>query len=275
MHWSFLQNLPLSLATALAWTMTAFVVGRMVGRHSTIDAFWGAGFVVVYVESLAVVRHVTFPPGFKGLTIAPGFTERYLVLGAVALWGVRLSAHLALRQRGSAEDSRYVAIMRGAHGRHETWYALRTIYGLQGVLLWFVSLPLQWTAFHEHFDGLLYVGLALVAIGVAFEATGDEQLRRFLADPANRGSTMDRGLWRYSRHPNYFGDAVAGCGFYVVACSAGWGVATILSPVLMVWLLTSLSGRPMLERKLTTSRTGYQRYVTTTSSFVPRPPKGT
>jgi steroid 5-alpha reductase family enzyme len=274
-HWSFLQNLPLSLATALAWTLSAFVIGRVVGRHSTIDAFWGAGFVVVYLESLVVARHVTFPPGFKGAGLSPDFAERYVVLGAVALWGVRLSAHLALRQRGSAEDSRYVAIMRGAHDRHETWYALRTIYALQAVLLWFVSMPLQWTAFHESFDALLYVGLALVAIGVAFEATGDEQLRRFLAGEANRGATMDRGLWRYTRHPNYFGDAVVWCGFYVVACSAGWGVATILSPILMVWLLTSLSGRPMLERKLASTRTGYEHYVATTSSFVPRPPKET
>jgi steroid 5-alpha reductase family enzyme len=273
-HWSFLENLPLSLVTALVWTLLAFLVGRIVKRHATIDVFWGAGFTVVYLESLLVVRHVTFPPGFKGALIAPGFADRYLVLAAVALWGLRLSVHLALRQRGSKEDPRYIMIVKGARGRHETLYALKMIYGLQGLLLWFVSLPLQWIAFHERFDALLYVGLGLVAIGIFFEATGDEQLRRFVANPANRGTTMNHGLWRYTRHPNYFGDAVVWCGFYVAACSAGWGVLTILSPAVMLWLLTSLSGKPMLERQLTRTRAGYDEYVATTRSFVPWFPKG-
>jgi steroid 5-alpha reductase family enzyme len=273
-HWSFLQNLPLGLATALVWALLAFLVGRVVKRHATIDVFWGAGFLVVYLESLVVVRHVTYPPGFKGVVAPVNFTDRYLVLAAVALWSLRLSIHLAIRQRGSKEDSRYVMIMKGARGRNETLYALKMIYGLQGLLLWFVSIPLQWIAFHEHFDALLYVGLGLVAVGVLFEATGDEQLRRFIANPANRGTTMNRGLWRYSRHPNYFGDAVVWCGFYVAACSAGWGVFTILSPIAMLWLLTSLSGKPMLERKLTKTRAGYDEYVATTSSFFPWTPKG-
>ena len=114
-------------------------------------------------------------------------------------------------------------------------------------------------------------GLCVVAIGIFFEATGDEQLRRFIADPVNRGATMNRGLWRYPRHPNYFGDAVVWCGFYIVACSSGWGWLTILSPITMIYLLTSLSGKPMLERKLTKTRTGYDDYVATTSSFIPRP----
>jgi steroid 5-alpha reductase family enzyme len=264
------MNLPLALAVAWLWALLAFVVGRVVHRHATIDVFWGAGFVVIYLESLAVVHE-----GYASSRIATGesLANRYAVLAFVALWGLRLALHLARRQRGAKEDTRYVFIMRGARGRHETLYALRKIYGLQGLLLWFVSMPLQWIAFHERVDGLFVPGLCLVAIGIFFEATGDEQLRRFLADPANSATTMNRGLWRYTRHPNYFGDCVVWCGFYVVACSSGWGWLTILSPVAMIFLLTSLSGKPMLERKLAKTRAGYDEYIATTSSFIPRPPR--
>ncbi|MGD0691338.1 MAG: DUF1295 domain-containing protein [Acidimicrobiales bacterium] len=266
MHWSFLANLPIALATAWLWTLLAFFVGRVVHRHAPIDVFWGAGFVVVYLESLLVARAT-----HSGAAVS--YANRYVVLAFVALWGLRLAIYLARRQRGAQEDTRYVFIMKGARGRNETLYALRMIYGLQGLLLWIVSMPLQWIAFHERVDALFVPGLILVAVGVFFEATGDEELRRFIKDPANRGTTMNRGLWRYTRHPNYFGETVLWCGFYVVAASSGWGWLTILSPAVMIYLLTSLSGKPMLERKLTKTRAGYDEYVATTSSFFPRPPR--
>jgi steroid 5-alpha reductase family enzyme len=265
-RWSFLTNLPIALGFAWLWAFLAFLIGRVNHRHATIDVFWGAGFLVVYLECLRLAH-----AGYS--RAAPSFTNRYVVLAFVAVWGLRLAIYLARRQRGAKEDARYVTIMKGARGRYETLYALRVIYGLQGLLLWFVSLPLQWIAFHERVDGLFVPGLVLAAIGVVFEATGDEQLRRFIADPANRGTTMNRGLWRYTRHPNYFGDALVWCGFYVVACSSGWGWLTILSPVAMIYLLTSLSGTPMLERMLAATRAGYDEYVATTSSFIPRRPR--
>ena len=264
MHWTFLENLPLALAFALLWTLLAFLVGRLTQRHATIDVFWGAGFVVIYLECFRIAH--------AGVA-ATSYANRYVVLAFVALWGLRLTFYLARRQRGAGEDARYVDIMKGARRRHETLYALRMIYGLQGLLLWFVSMPLQWIAFHENVNALFVVGLVLVVVGVVFEATGDEQLRRFIASPANRGTTMSAGLWRYTRHPNYFGDAVVWCGFYVVASSSGWGWLTILSPVVMVYLLTSLSGKPLLERKLTQTRAGYHEYVASTSSFFPRAPR--
>jgi steroid 5-alpha reductase family enzyme len=266
MHWSFFANLPLALATAWLWALLAFFVGRLVHRHATIDVFWGAGFVVVYLESL-LVAHAT------ARSAASTYGNRYIVLAFVAVWGLRLAIYLARRQRGAEEDTRYVVIMKGARGRHETLYALRMIYGLQGLLLWFVSMPLQWIAFHEHVNVLFVPGLVLVAMGLFFEGTGDEQLRRFIANPANRGTTMNRGLWRFTRHPNYFGDSVVWCGFYVVACSSGWGWLSVLSPIAMIYLLTSLSGKPMLERKLSKTRAGYDEYVANTSSFFPRPPR--
>lgn len=271
MHWSFLENLPIALAFSLLWALLAFLVGRFNHRHATIDVFWGAGFLVIYLECFRIA-HAGNAHVHAGIT-APSYATRYVVLAFVALWGLRLSFYLARRQRGAREDSRYVAIMKGARGRNESLYALRMIYGLQALLLWFVSMPLQWIAFHEHVNALFVPGLVLVAVGVLFEATGDEQLRRFLANPANRGTTMNRGLWRYTRHPNYFGDSVVWCGFYVVACSSGWGWLTFLSPVAMIYLLTSLSGKPLLERKLATTRAGYDEYVATTSSFFPRSPR--
>jgi steroid 5-alpha reductase family enzyme len=154
---SFFLNLPYALLTAVAWGLVAFVGARIVKRHATMDVFWGAGFLAVYLESLFVSHQLS--------------------------------------------RSRYVTIMKGANGRNETLYALKTIYGLQGLLIWFVALPLQWVAFSKSFDGLVVVGLVLVAIGVYFEAVGDEQLRRFIKNPANAGTTMSRGLWRYTRHP--------------------------------------------------------------------------
>jgi steroid 5-alpha reductase family enzyme len=270
-HWSFVENLPLALTFALLWTLLAFLVGRFNHRHATIDVFWGAGFLVIYLECLRIA-HAGYAPVPAGTT-APSYANRYVVLAFVAFWALRLTFYLARRQRGAREDPRYVSIMKGARGRNETLYALRMIYALQGLLLWFVSMPLQWIAFHETMSALFVPGLVLVAIGAVFEATGDEQLRRFIANPANRGTTMNRGLWRYTRHPNYFGDSVVWCGFYVVACSSGWGWLTILSPVAMIYLLTSLSGKPMLERKLATTRAGYDQYVATTSSFFPRSPR--
>lgn len=264
MHFaSFFENLPLSLLAALVWVLIAAVVGRRVHRHATIDAFWGAGFLVVLAESLVAAARLH--PHLTAL--------RYVVLALVAVWSLRLSLHLAIRQRGSSEDSRYLAIMAGAKGRNETLYAFKMIYGLQGLLLWFVSLPLQWVAFSDRLNWLLVPGLVLGSLGILFEGVGDEQLRRFIANPANAGTTMNRGLWRYTRHPNYFGDALTWTGFYVIAISAPWGYLTILSPLTMWWLLTSLSGKPMLERKLSTTRAGYQEYVATTSSFLPRPPR--
>jgi steroid 5-alpha reductase family enzyme len=272
-HWTFFSNLPLALLTAWVWTFIAFLVGRIVRRHATIDVFWGAGFVVVYLESLFVAQHRGTPAdAYVG---SSNYDARYFVLGFVALWGLRLAVHLALRQRGAEEDTRYVSILKGARGRNENLYALRMIYGLQGLLLWIVSIPLQWTAFSNHFDWLIVPGFVLVTIGILFEATGDEQLHAFVRDPSTKGTTLRSGLWRYTRHPNYFGDAVVWCGFYVVACSSRWGFLTVLSPMAMVYLLTSLSGKPTLERKLTNTRAGYDEYVATTSSFIPWPPKHT
>ena len=257
-----LTNLPLAWCAAFAWALIAFALSFRVHRHAIIDVFWGSGFLVVYLESLW--RH----------SGSLSNTQLWLLM-AVALWSLRLTFFLAWRQRGSEEDSRYVAILAHAKGRSEPLKALKVIYLLQATLLWLVSLPLQFVAASDttSLPLLVVIGIVLAVIGTGFEAVGDDQLRRFLANPANRGTTMNRGLWRYTRHPNYFGETVLWTGFYLVAAAVPWGWVTLPSAALMIYLVTSLSGKPMLERKLSKTRAGYADYVATTSAFFPRPPR--
>jgi steroid 5-alpha reductase family enzyme len=271
----FLVNLALALGTSALWLTGAFATSRLVHRHAVVDVFWGSGFLVVYLESLLVSSIASSHAGSPWWHLnASGASVRWVALVAVAVWSLRLTGYLAWRQRGQGEDSRYVMILRGAKGRNETLYALRTIYLLQAGLLWFVSIPLQWIAFApSSHAALMWAGAAVVAVGVGFESVGDGQLRRFLADPANRGTTMDRGLWRYTRHPNYFGDAVVWWGLFLLAASTGWGALSVLSPLAMNRLLTSVSGKPLLEAKLTRTRQGYAEYVARTSAFLPPPPR--
>jgi steroid 5-alpha reductase family enzyme len=248
-------------AAALAGTMFGLWLWSLRLRDASIvDVFWGAGFAGV---------------GWIAFALGDGTpARRWLVCGAVTVWGLRLAIHLAWRNHGQGEDPRYRR-MRERHGDAFGRVSLVTVFGLQGLLVWFVSLPVQvaqavpgpplgWL------DGL---GLALFATGLFFETVGDAQLARFRADPDNRGRVLDRGLWRYTRHPNYFGDALAWWGLWVVACAVPGGVWTVASPAAMTWLLLRLSGVPLLERSLRRNKPGYADYVARTSAFVPRPPR--
>jgi len=275
MPWtSFLLNLPIALGAAVFWLLLAFGVSRMVKRHAVIDVFWGSGFLVVYLESLVVSNawsSNSTAPWFDG---SSAHAARLVALVFVAIWSLRLSGYLALRQRGAGEDPRYTRILKGAKGKSETLYALKMIYGFQMVLLFFISIPLQFLAFARHaFLPLVVLGALLMVIGIGFETVADFQLRQFLANPANRGTTLRTGLWATTRHPNYFGDAVVWWGIFTIALSTGWGALSIASPLAMTYLLTSVSGKPMLEAKLKKTREGYEEYVASTSGFFPRRPK--
>jgi len=256
--------LGLMLATAVA------VVGMMVGvwllslavrDASIVDSFWGPGFVLVAAVALA---------------LGPGVLERrQLLFALVAVWGVRLAVHITRRNWGRGEDFRYQGF-RARWGDRFWWVSLFTVFLLQAVLLLVVSLPLQVAgagATPASLGPLDGVGVALWLVGFAFEAVGDAQLARFKADPANRGSVMDRGLWRYTRHPNYFGDAVLWWGIGVIALPTPWGWAALVGPALMTFLLVRVSGVAMLERSIADRRPGYAEYVRRTSAFVPRPPR--
>jgi len=258
-----------SLAAGLAAT-AAFVFAAMLALWlvslarrdaSIVDVWWGPGFAAVAALAWALAP----APGARGA----------LLLALASAWGLRLGGYLLWRNHGRGEDARY-ARMRRRHGERFGPVSLVTVFGLQGVLQWLVSLPLQVAPLRPGaapLGALDAAGIALFATGLFFEAVGDLQLARFRADPANRGRVMDRGLWRYTRHPNYFGDCLAWWGIWAVAASTPLGPWTIVSPLAMTFLLLRVSGVPMLERGLAKTRPGYREYVARTSAFVPWLPK--
>ncbi len=227
---------------------------------SIVDIVWGAGFVVVTVVAAAV---------------GDGLEDRQtLLLAVVGVWGLRLAGYLAWRRVGTGEDRRYRA-MRHRAGASFPVRSLFTVFLLQGVVMWVVSLPVQlaMTPTSPDLGALAVVGVLVWGVGFFFETVGDAQLARFLADPANDGNVMDRGLWRYTRHPNYFGDMCVWWGVFLVAAESGDAVMGVIGPIVMTVLLTRVSGVPLLERSLTRRRKDYDDYVTRTSAFVPRPPR--
>jgi steroid 5-alpha reductase family enzyme len=244
----------------LALVTVLWAVSVVVRDSSIVDVFWGCGFVVVASVAFA---------------LADGSLDRRLLLLAlVTVWGLRLSAYLARRNLGKGEDRRY-AEMRRRHGERWPLRSLVVVFWLQGTLIWIVSLPVQVAMGDPEPAGLValdWCGAALWAVGFAFESIGDLQLARFKAAPANRGKVMERGLWRYTRHPNYFGDFCVWWGIWLVALAAGaWWTA--IGPAVMSVLLLRVSGAALLERQLIRRRAGYADYVARTSPFFPWPPR--
>ncbi|WP_046471740.1 DUF1295 domain-containing protein [Allosalinactinospora lopnorensis] len=253
-------NLAVTAGAIAVLMLATFAAARRLGRHSVVDVAWGAGFVVVAVVSAV-------------LSTGHGDVVRsWLVTMLTVVWGTRLSVHIAFRSRGQGEDPRYSALLAGAPGNRDA-YALRVVYLLQGALIWFVSLPLQVAVYSGGEAGWVMAAGALVwTLGFAFEAIGDGQLARFRADPANRERIMDRGLWAWTRHPNYFGDACVWWGFFLIAADSWAGVLTLPAPLVMTWLLTRGSGRRLLEQRMN-GRPGWEEYTRRTSAFVPKPPR--
>jgi steroid 5-alpha reductase family enzyme len=255
--------LPFTAAAVVVVLGVTFVVALRLGRHAVVDVAWGLGFVAIALTAYL-------------LSAGEGDeARRALVLGLTALWGLRLAGHIARRSRGHGEDPRYEALLSRAPGSR-TVYALRQIYLTQGLVMWFVALPVQVTMFADDGLGLVaWLGVAVWAVGLFFETVGDWQLQRFRADPSTRGQVLDTGLWRYTRHPNYFGDACVWWGLSLVAFDAWPGILTLASPVVMTWLLANGTGKPLLEKGMASTRPGYAEYVRRTSGFVPLPPRRT
>ena len=200
-------------------------------------------------------------------------TQVLLVLTAV--WGVRLGVYLFLRWRRDGADPRYVRMLEKVSGNRHL-FSLRAVFLLQGVMLWTVSLPVQVGMFADAGAApgpLAWLGIALAVLGILFESIGDHQMTAFRADPANWGQVMDRGLWRYTRHPNYFGDACVWWGLFLVALGAGAPPWCVIGPALLNWTLVRWSGAALLERRMKRSRPGYEDYIARTSGFIPWPPR--
>lgn len=253
--------LPWAAAAVAVLIVVTWLVGLWMRDSSVIDPIWGPAFVLVALVA--------------ALTGDGDSSRRWMLLGMTAAWGLRLGWHLTRRKLAEpGEDRRYRA-MREAHPTDFALWSLRSVYLVQGLLVLVISLPLQVAANRE--AGLSWAiapGVVVYLVGLLFEAVGDEQLRRFKADPANRGRVMDRGLWRYTRHPNYFGDACVWWGLWLVALPAGGTWWTFVAPVVMTVLLVRVSGKGLLERDIAERRPAYADYIRRTSGFLPLPPRG-
>jgi steroid 5-alpha reductase family enzyme len=251
-------------ASALAITVLmvgTWLVSLRLENVSIVDIVWGAGFVLVAWVSYA---------------LGDGVASRKMLLAwMVTLWGGRLAIYLFVRNHGKGEDPRYVA-MRKRRGDRFRIQSLWLVFGLQGVVMWIVSLPVQVGSVADQPASLgpvEIVGVILYTIGIYIESTGDFQLSQFKADPANAGQVMDQGLWRYTRHPNYFGDFCVWWGIWIVAAATGVGIYAVVGPIVMTFFLLRVSGVAMLERSIGKRRPGYDEYMRKTNAFFPAPPK--
>ena len=243
-------------AMVLLWTVS--LRSRDV---SVVDIAWGAAG--------ALIGLVTF-------FLADGaLPRRILLTGMSTFWGIRLALHIGIRNKGKGEDFRYAA-MREEHGDSFPLRSLFTVFLFQTLLIWAITIPVQLgqiSAIPPRLTLLDFFGAGLWILGYGVELAADRQLRDFLADPGNRGQVLDRGLWRYSRHPNYFGESLIWWGIFLVAAATPGGWITLFSPVIMTFFLLKVSGVPMLEKALAERREGYREYMERTSPFFPWPPK--
>ena len=228
---------------------------------SIVDIGWGLGFV--FVAWLATPE-ADGPPA--------------MLYSLVTVWGVRLAWYLWLRNHGKPEDYRYVA-MREKHGSSFVWSSLLRVFALQGVIMWVIALPIMATgaeAISEPCSILTGCGVALWLTGMFFEVVGDWQLASFKSNVDNKGKVMDSGLWKYTRHPNYFGEFLIWWGHWLVSLAltdptkTWW---TIVSPALMTFLLLKVSGVALLEQALKQRSPEYISYIERTSRFFPRRPR--
>lgn len=244
----------------IAGLMTAlWLISLRIRNASIVDVFWGLGFVLVSWTTVLLTDTTAM--------------RRWVIVATATFWGTRLAAYLAWRNLGKPEDYRYGA-MRDKYGDRFAWVSALLVFGLQGMLMWIVSWPLQFgQQSAAALNWLDVLGVVLWTVGWLFETVGDWQLARFKRQSQHAGQVMDRGLWRYTRHPNYFGDFLVWWGFYLMAVASQAPWWTIVSPLVMSVLLMRVSGVTLLERNLQTRRPQYADYMRRTSAFFPWPPR--
>jgi steroid 5-alpha reductase family enzyme len=254
---AFLQIYGIGVLIILGLMTALWIVSLMLRNSSIVDIFWGTGFVIANW-----FYFVLTPDGFPA--------RKWLMVTLVTIWGLRLSLYILQRNWGKGEDFRYRKWREEAGGKW-WWRSFFKVFLLQGLLLWIISAPLlaaQISATPARLTVLDFVAVPVWVIGFFFEAVGDWQMARFKADPANKGQVMRSGVWRYSRHPNYFGEATMWWAYYLVA-AAGGGFWTIFSPIIMTMLLLRVSGVALLEKSLKETKPKYKDYIETTSAFIP------
>jgi steroid 5-alpha reductase family enzyme len=246
-----------NLMAVMAMMFAVWILSLIKRDASIVDVFWGLGFVVV--AWLTFLR----ADGYLG--------RKVLITVLTTLWGLRLALYILIRNWGHGEDRRYQA-WRAQYGARFWWVSLFTVFGLQGVLLWAISLVLQVgqiSVIPARLVMLDLLGVIMWAVGFLFEAVADWQLYRFKAEPENKGKVMKKGLWAYTRHPNYFGESLVWWGLFLITLAtpgSGW---VVISPLLISFLLLKVSGVTLLERTIVDSRPEYAEYIKSTSSFIP------
>ncbi len=240
----------------LAFAM--WLIAVRINDPSFIDTCWGAGFVVVAWVSFVLTDGSS--------------ARRFLLVAIASTWGLRLAGYLFWRWRRNGPDARYVAMLK--HAPNPKMFMLTKVFLFQALLLLVVSTPLQLgQAYDSGINGSTIAGIVLAVIGIAFETTGDFQLVAFKANPENHGKVMDRGLWRYTRHPNYFGDFCVWWGIFLVSLVNPVTLLGLVGPIVMSILLMRYSGVGPLEKQMHRTKPQYKDYVARTSGFFPRPPR--
>lgn len=260
----FCLNLAATAAVLVLCVVTLWLISIRLSDISIIDIFWGPGFGIV-----ALVGYL--------LSAGAGIgSRRLLVTVLTGIWAARLGGYLWLRNHGKGEDPRYTAAYRNRMSRNLHWRTLTNVFLLQGALIWLISMPVQLAQYLSRPSALgvpALLGTTLWTVGFLFEAVSDAQLARFKSNPDNRGRILDKGLWYYTRHPNYFGNSCLWWGLWLIACDHWIGLVTVFAPILMTHFLLNVTGKRLLEKRMARSRPEYADYIGRTSGFFPWPPR--
>jgi steroid 5-alpha reductase family enzyme len=251
----------LNLTAVILMMILGWFLSLILKNVTVVDSLWGLGFVLI--------AWLTFfsTDGFLG--------RRLLIALLVTIWGLRLSSYLTWRNWGKGEDPRYGS-WREKSGKHFWIVSLFKVFLLQSLFLWAISLSLQYGAVSKTPEMITWLdlcGLSLWMVGFVFEAVGDWQLAAFKSNPANKGKVMDRGLWAYTRHPNYFGECLMWWGIFLIAFSTPNSWWTVLSPLIITAVLLKMTGIPLTEKTIVAHRPGYKEYIQRTPAFIPWFPK--
>jgi steroid 5-alpha reductase family enzyme len=254
-----ISYIAIQLCVVWAYMTLWFFVALLLRKNDLADIAWGGGFIITAVSAIVLQNAVT--------------PRALLVFLLVLVWGARLIAHIGARNLGKPEDPRYQQ-WRQDWGAHATVRSFFQIFLFQGFLLVVISMPITYSIMSEAcpLNPLDLTGGAVWLTGFLFETVGDRQLAAFKIDPANKGRIMTSGLWKYTRHPNYFGEVLLWWGIYIIALSVPGGWMTIIGPLTITFLILKVSGIPMLEKKYE-GNAEFEGYKRTTSSFFPLPPK--
>ena len=264
MNWNeFLYLAAINFALLIGLMVVLWGVSLAMKDSSIADIYWGMGFIIS--------AWFTY---FNSEGVAP---RRMLILALVTLWGLRLSGYLLWRNWGK-EDPRYANMRKHVESKGGNYaiHTLKMVYLLQGFFMWVTCLVLIFGLSVDtpaELGPLAYAGAALWLVGMFFEVVGDAQLASFRSDPSNKGKIMDKGLWSWTRHPNYFGESCIWFGFLLIASENPWGLVTIVSPAIMLYALMGPTGKALTERRMSKSRPDFESYVRRTSGFFPLPPK--